>query len=184
MFDLRQVFLLQSSLTLTREVGQVEPALDQVVCLCKEVAHRVDVVRHLTPGLLTTRLPGVRRDQANPLHQHAPLAVVVPVLAGLAVLLLLKVRHLVHQRAQNVDQLTGHGGRVHGDLVGRITILAVGELLRPEVAVGLATSAQREDHRRQAIIEQAVVEEVEGTLQPVIGLLRGGLVVGHIDYSG
>ena len=179
MLHLRRVFFLRHGFACLGEVRQIEPSGLQFGAGRLERPIWLHVVGHLATSLLAAGFTRVRRDQAHVQHQLDPCTVVVALLAGLAELLLLEVCHLMHQRRQHGFQCAVHGRRVQGDLMRRVAIFAMRELFGPEVAIGLARRPQGEQHRRQAIIEQGLVEVIERAVERIIGLSGGGLPVHH-----
>jgi hypothetical protein len=63
-----------------------------------EASARLDVVRHLLPGVLAAGLAGVGRDQADGTHVPGPFLVVVATPGRLAEMVLPEMGHFMNER--------------------------------------------------------------------------------------
>src|SRR3954447_2500151 len=82
--------------------------------LCNKVAHRL-------PGLFSSRLSGVCRDQPNLAHFRCPLSVVIPFSWRLSKVMLPQMGHFMGEGCKNLLRLSGcKVKRVQSNLVGYI----------------------------------------------------------------
>ena len=126
---------------------------------------------HLVPGLLTAFGAGRRGLEADRLHLLGPLAVVVATPPRLTVVVLPEMNHFVNQRREGCNhRVIAEVGRVEGDFIAPLAVGAA-EAVAGEVAVAPTLALERDQTVGQNTLEELLVEDIVGELEPPVGLL-------------
>jgi len=131
------------------------------------------IIRHAVAGTFAARLPGTGRHQAYAFHLRGPFGIVIAPPAGLAVVMLPEMHHLMHQGLQAMQHpKRGEIVRIDGDFVRGCGPGRAGELLGAEIAAAMGLALHGDQAIGQGVAEQLGIEHSIGMLEGAV--LPGG----------